>query len=70
MNNVNLLYVTVRENQLSRTHGYTRSSMKTLMEIKEKKRVLLEDEALDWLQIWTAASLLDVKGNKAKKKTR
>ena len=26
-----------------------------------KKRILLEDEASDWLQIWTAASLLDVK---------
>ena len=36
------------------------------MEIK--KCILLEDEASDWLQIWTAASSLDVKGNKAKKK--
>ena len=35
---------------------------------KEKKRVLLHDEAPDWLQIWTAASSLDVKGNKAIKK--
>ena len=36
--------------------------MKTLM---EKKRLLLEDEASDWLQIRTAASSFDVKGNKA-----
>ena len=35
------------------------------MEIKKKKRIILIDEALDWLQIWTAASSLDVKGNKA-----
>ena len=35
---------------------------------KEKKRVLLHDKASDWLQIWTAASSLDVKGNKAIKK--
>ena len=37
---------------------------------KEKERVLLPsiDEASDWLQIWTAASSLDVKGNKAIKK--
>ena len=39
--------------------------MKTLMEIKKKKRVLLMDEASNWLQIWTAAPSLDVKGNKA-----
>ena len=39
------------------------SSKKTLMEIKKKKGILLEDEASDWLQIWTTAS--DVKGNKA-----
>ena len=39
--------------------------MKTLMEIKKKKRVLLKDEASDWLQIWTTASLLDVKGKNA-----
>ena len=38
-----------------------------LME-KKKKRVLLEDEASDWLQLWTATSSLDVKGNKAIKK--
>ena len=31
-----------------------------LMEIKKKKHVLLEDEGLDWLQIWTTASSLDV----------
>ena len=41
--------------------------MKTLMELK-KKHVLLEDEASDWLQIWTAASSLDVKSNKEIKK--
>ena len=35
-----------------------------LMEIKKKKRVLLEDEASDWLQIWTAASSFDGKGKK------
>ena len=35
---------------------------------KEKELVLLVDEASDWLQIWTAASSLDVKGNKAIKK--
>ena len=33
-----------------------------------KKRVLLEDEVSDWLQIWTAASSLHIKGNKAIKK--
>ena len=33
-----------------------------------KKRVLLKDEASDWLQIWTAASLVNVKINKAIKK--
>ena len=38
------------------------------MEIKKKKRVLLVDGASDWLQIWTAGSSLDVKGNKAIKK--
>ena len=48
--------------------GNTRSSTKTLMETKKKKHVLLIDEALDWLQIWMAASLLDVKGNKGIKK--
>ena len=36
--------------------------MKTLMEIQKKKHVLLEDKALDWLQIWTAASSLDLNG--------
>ena len=38
------------------------------MEIKKKKSVLLADGASDWLQIWMAASSLDVKGNKAIKK--
>ena len=38
------------------------------MGIKKKKYVLLENEVSDWLQIWTAASSLDVKGNKAIKK--
>ena len=42
--------------------------MKTLMEIKKKKHVLLVDGALDWLRIWTATSSLDVKGNKGIKK--
>ena len=49
-------------------HDNTRSSTKTLMEKKKKKHVLLIDGASDWLQIWTAASSLDVKGNKAIKK--
>ena len=39
------------------------------MEIKKKKIVLLVDGVSDWLQIWTAASSLDMKGNKAIKKT-
>ena len=34
----------------------------------EKKRILLEDEVLYWLQIWQAASSLNVKRNKATKK--
>ena len=39
------------------------------MEIMKKKCVLLlEDEVSDWLQNWTAASSLDVKGKKAIKK--
>ena len=46
-----------QENQLSRTHGNTRSSTKTLMEIK--KHVLVSD----WLQIWIAASTHDLKVN-------
>ena len=37
-------------------------------ENKYKKCILLQDEVLDWLQIWTAASLLNVNGNKAIKK--
>ena len=32
---------------------------------KEKEERLLVDGASDWLQIWSAASSLDVKGNKA-----
>ena len=53
-------------NQVSCTSGNSRSSMK---ERKKKKCVLLEDEmSEDWLQIWTAASLLEVKGNKAIKR--
>ena len=35
-----------------------------LMEIKKRKCVFLEDKATGWLGIWTAASLLDVKGRK------
>ena len=49
------IYLTVFEktnqlvrNQLLRSCGNSCSSTKTLM---EKKRVLLEDEASDWLQI-------------------
>ena len=39
-----------------------------MKERKKKKCVLLEDEmSEDWLQIWTAASLLEVKGNSNKK---
>ena len=50
-------------------YGNSRSSTKTLMERKEKKkRVFLEDEVSNWLYIWTAASSLDVKGNKEIKK--
>ena len=52
---------------LSHTRGNSRLSTKTLMEIKIKL-VLLEDEALDWLKIWTMASLHDVKGKKGIKK--
>ena len=40
-----------------------------LMEIKKKKHVLRVDEESDWLQIWTAASSLNIKGNKAIKKS-
>ena len=50
------------------TRGNTRSSMKTLMKIKKKKSSLLVDGASDWLQIRTAASSFDIKGNKAIKK--
>ena len=35
---------------------------------KEKEACLTRSEASDWLQIWMAASLVDVKGNKAIKK--
>ena len=35
---------------------------------KKKKIILLVDAVSDWLQIWTAASSLEVKGNKAIKK--
>ena len=39
------------------------------MEINKKKRVLLEDEGLNCLQIWTTVSLLNIKkDNKAIKK--
>ena len=38
------------------------------MEIKKKKRVLLENVVFDWLQIWTMVSSLDVKSNKVIKK--
>ena len=40
-------------------------TMKMLMKIK-----ILDDEASDWLKIWTVASLLDMKGNKAMKKKK
>ena len=36
------------------------SRTKTLMEIIKKKRILLKDETLDWLQNCTAASSLNV----------
>ena len=39
-----------------------------LMEIKKKKSVLVEDKESDWLQVWSTASSLDVKGKKAIKK--
>ena len=48
--------------------GNSPLSTKALIEIKKKKRVLLEDEESDWLQNRMAASLLDVKENKAIKK--
>ena len=35
---------------------------------KDNKCVLLADEVSDWLQIWTAASSLNLKSNKAIKK--
>ena len=41
--------------------------MKTLLEVKKKKRVLLEDEVSDLLQIWTMVSSFNVKANKAMK---
>ena len=54
-----------KKNQLSRMRVNHRSSMKMLTEIKKKKRVLLEDKASNWLQIWMMASSPDVKGNNA-----
>ena len=38
--------------------------MKTLLEIKKKKRVLLEDEVSDLLQIWMMVSSFNVNPNK------
>ena len=38
-----------------------------LIEIKKNKHVLLKDEASDWLQIWTAASPLNVNDKAIKK---
>ena len=43
-------------------------SLKTLMEIKKKECVLIEDGVSNYLQIWTVESSLDVRGNKAIKK--
>ena len=68
-----LIYVTVfrKANQLARkliiayTRGNNRQARKDANEIKKNKRVILGDEASDWLQIWTVSSSLDVKGNKA-----
>ena len=40
---------------------------KTLIKMK-RKRISLEDEVSDWLQIWNAASPLDVKVKKTIKK--
>ena len=31
----------------------------------EKKYIVLKDEAFNWLQIWMAASSLEIKGNKS-----
>ena len=39
-------------------------SEKMLMEIKKKKRIILEDESSDWLHNWMTASSLDVIGKK------
>ena len=36
-----------------------------LMEIKKKKRIILEDEASDWFHNWMTASSLDVIGKKS-----
>ena len=49
-------------------HLNSRSSTNTLLEMNKKKRVLLKDEASDWLQIWMAASSLDVKDKKVIKR--
>ena len=58
-------------NQLARKSiiPYTRKYTSSTKMLIETKRVLLVDGASDWLQIRTAASSLDVKGNKAIKRT-
>ena len=38
-------------------------SMKTLMEIKGKKCILIEDEVSGWLQIWMTVSSLNITHN-------
>ena len=48
--------------------AYTRKySLEDANGMNKKKCVLLEDETFGWLQICTVASLVDVKGNKARK---
>ena len=54
-----------KTNHLARKYTNCHLNTKTLM---DKKHVLLEDEASDWLQLWMMVSSLNVKGNKAIKK--
>ena len=48
-----------------RVHAEIRIRGRDTNGIKKKKCVLLIDGASDWLQIWTAESSLNIKGNKA-----
>ena len=68
----NSKFVTVfkKTNRLARKSiiAYARKYAFEQEDTNVKKCVLLVDKESDWLQIWTAASSLDVKGNKAIKK--